>query len=409
MDLSTIINEEDATPPSSSSGRFPSGRSLQDRLTSQTSGPGPNTVSTPVSGSSLPSRFRTSPRTDDKITTHRPVVKQTERPKEVKDLQRLRQSATSKLGNSFSLLSLDDSSSQLADTYDISMRIVEFEKTLFKFDMIDVFSLRQSSSSAKTTDLLSMFASVTEADVRSSNLFFNRYGQEYDLQNLHWSAELIENSCDQDLLDKVSERLISIPHPERGGPLSFFFAMEEITSSTTDAVRALERRVTSLKLTDFPGENVSTAVSQLRSAISRLSFLDKLPHDILHKLLDVFQSSSVPAFNDVFKFVSLQIKIDPLAAKSLTHSSLLVLASTTHRELVEKNEWSGGNAKKPALLACFKCNKDGHLAKDCPDLALETSTSSSSVPNDKGWTRTKDPNGKEHMSKHGKDWHWCSK
>ena len=119
--------------------------------------------------------------------------------------------------------------------------------------MIDVFSLRQTSSSTKTTDLLFMFASVTEADVRSSDLFFNRYGQEYDLQNLHWSAELIENSCDQDLFDKVSERLISIPHPERGEPLSFFFAMEEITSSTTDVVRALERRVTSLKLTDFPG------------------------------------------------------------------------------------------------------------------------------------------------------------
>ena len=126
MDLYTIINEEDATPPSSSSGRFPSGRSLQDRLASQT--PGSNTVSTPVSGYSLSSRFRTSPRTDDEITTHRPVVKQTERPKEAKDLQRLRQSATSKLGNSFSLLSLDDSSSQLADTYDISMRIVEFER-----------------------------------------------------------------------------------------------------------------------------------------------------------------------------------------------------------------------------------------------------------------------------------------
>jgi len=75
MDLSTIINEEEATPHSSSSGRFPSGRSLQDRLTSQTSGLGPNTVSTPVSGSSLPSRFRTSPRTDDEITTHRLVVK----------------------------------------------------------------------------------------------------------------------------------------------------------------------------------------------------------------------------------------------------------------------------------------------------------------------------------------------
>ena len=81
--------------------------------------------------------------------------------------------------------------------------------------------------------------------------------------------------------------------------------MEEITSSTIDAVRAMEHRVISLKLTDFQGENVSTVISQLRSAISRSTFLGKLPHDIVPKLLDVFQSSSVPAFNDVLKFVAL--------------------------------------------------------------------------------------------------------
>ena len=168
----------------------------------------------------------------------------------MKDLQRLRQAATTKLSNSFSLLSLDDSSSQLADTYDVSMRIVEFEKVLFKFDMKDVFSLLKTSSSPPI-NLLSLFAGVTEADVRSSNEFYNKYGQDYDLKNLHWSAELLENSRDQDLLDKISERLISVPHFQRSGPLSFFFAMEEVTSSTTDAVRTMERRVTSLKLTEI--------------------------------------------------------------------------------------------------------------------------------------------------------------
>ena len=87
--------------------------------------------------------------------------------------------------------------------------------------MIDVFSLRKISF-FKSTELLSMFDSVTEIDVRSSNDFFNRYGQGYDLQNAHWSTELLEHSCDQDLLDKVFERLISVPRPGRDGHLSFF-------------------------------------------------------------------------------------------------------------------------------------------------------------------------------------------
>ena len=188
------------------------------------------------------------------------------------------------------------------------MRIIEFEKVLFKFDMEDVFSLLKTSSS-HPVNLLSLLARVTEVDVRSSNEFYMKYGQDYDPQNLHWSAELLGNSCDQDLLDKISERLISVSHLQRGSPLSFFFVMEKITSSTTDAVRAMEHRVTSLKLTDYQGENVSSVVSQVRSAISRLTFLGKLPHDIVPKLLDVFQSSSVIAFNDVFKFVALQNKI----------------------------------------------------------------------------------------------------
>ena len=50
----------------------------------------------------------------------------------------MKESATTKLSNSFALLSLEDIDSQLANTYDISMRIIEFEKALHKFDLINV-------------------------------------------------------------------------------------------------------------------------------------------------------------------------------------------------------------------------------------------------------------------------------
>ena len=99
-----------------------------------------------------------------------------------------------------------------------------------------------------------------------------QFGQDFDRQNLHWSSELLENSCEQDL------------------------------SSTTDAVRAIKHRVTTLCISSFEGKNVSTVVSQFRSAISRLTFLNKFPHHTVPKLLEVFQSSSVPLFNDVFRF-----------------------------------------------------------------------------------------------------------
>lgn len=53
----------------------------------------------------------------------------------------------------------------------------------------------------------------------------------------------------------------------------------------------------------------STAISQLRAVSSYLSFLYKLPHDIVLKLIDGIQSNSIDHFSDVSNFVALQIKI----------------------------------------------------------------------------------------------------
>ena len=123
------------------------------------------------------------------------MISQEDRPTIKKDLQKLRESATAKLSNSFGLLSLDDSDNQLANTYDISIRIVKFQKVLSEFYMLDVFTLRNSSTSP-WKDLLSLFSSTTEDEVRASNKFYMQFRQDYDLQNLHWSSELLKNFCD---------------------------------------------------------------------------------------------------------------------------------------------------------------------------------------------------------------------
>ena len=62
-----------------------------------------------------------------------------------------------------------------------------------------------------------------------------------------------------------------------------FYLMFEVTSSIIDDVCAMDHRVTSLRISSFEEKNVSIVVSQLHSAISHLSFLKKLPHDIVPK------------------------------------------------------------------------------------------------------------------------------
>ena len=131
--------------------------------------------------------------------------------------------------------------------------------------------------------------------------------------------------------------------------------MLEITSSTENAIRTIETRVSSFKITSFQGKNVSIACYQIRSAITRLRFLKTLPSDLTAKLLTVFQTSSVAAFNDIFRFLDLQRKIGSLV---LTPANLINLANSSYRELVEKGEWNG-NKKGEALVSFSDKNGGG--------------------------------------------------
>ena len=73
-------------------------------------------------------RFRTSAQSDKDINVYRPVICQDEHPVINKNLEKLREVAVSKLTNSFCLLALEDSDSQLANTYDTTMRVIEFKR-----------------------------------------------------------------------------------------------------------------------------------------------------------------------------------------------------------------------------------------------------------------------------------------
>ena len=83
-----------------------------------------------------------------------------------------------------------------------------------------------------------------------------------------------------------------------------------------------------------------------------------------------------------------------------------MLASTTYRELVERNEWRGNN--KGNALVCFQCGNDRHIIRDCPDKDAVPSVPSAPVAA-KGWTRVKPTNGNSSLHKHDKTWYWCDK
>ena len=277
----------------------------------------------------------------------------------------------------FSLLSSDK---QLDATYSLAMRIEELRKRMTRVDIHDPFvnivtpdpdPAHAGRTLGDTSDLLRMYMVLTEEEIRESVRFYKTYGQDYDLQNLEWSQELLENSCESDLREKVMERMQAIPEIERGGPTFFHIMCAVLTSTSEDAVRSLTEKIQNMKLSDFQGEDVDKAVSQLRGAIARLTIIEKIPADINQQLIEVFQTSSVPDFNLVFHTLGETIRLN-ISNRTFEPDDILRQAERAYKDFYEAGKWT--NAGKPesafkagAFVKCWRCHEEGHISRECPN------------------------------------------
>ena len=349
-----------------------------------------------------PFRFNITARTDEQIYAASRRIPQETRPTEPVALAKLRARATVGIDPPFTFLDLDNSDLALQHTYNVSMRIQSFEYILTQYDMIDAFKihliqpdteppvlLNDSSGNHVVINLLTHHSSLTESQVRKYILFLKRYGQTYDVQNLDWTQELFNNSCNADLRDKVNEKVLGVHPFEIAGPLLFYHGMSLITTQTADAVRALTLRVTNLKLGDIQGENVGTAISQMRGALLRLKALDKVPNDIVDKILDTMQTSSVEKFNRFFENISFQLRLAP---NLYTAEDILHLAEKTHREFVASGEWTGINNTGTTFTAGMQA------------------TSTPSTQAKRRWRRQGPKEGEKEVLQRGdKTYYWCGK
>eukprot|EP00978_Attheya_sp_CCMP212_P000700 scaffold1406_cov35-Attheya_sp.AAC.1 len=86
--------------------------------------------------------------------------------------------------------------------------------------------------------------------------------------------------------------------------------MKLVTTTTDNVIRALPKRVLNLDLKMIAGENVTKATSLIRATLQRLKTVGKTPPDMVFKLIEIFQSSSVDKFNKVFENLDIMIKIE---------------------------------------------------------------------------------------------------
>ena len=73
-----------------------------------------------------------------------------------------------------------------------------------------------------------------------------------------------------------------------------------ITTTTAEATQRMVTRITTMKIRDIQGEDVSKAVSTIRGALQHLETAQAVPNDIRNILIDIFSKTLVPEFNSIF-------------------------------------------------------------------------------------------------------------
>ena len=112
-------------------------------------------------------------------------------------------------------------------------------------------------------NLVKSFKDIDELTIHHSNAYYAKYGATWSVENLAWSTDMVLNTCEDSLKDKVREELVGVPEMELGGPLALK-KMSSIMMNVNDAaLMSLTESLQNFRMKDMPAENVGTAVSYL--------------------------------------------------------------------------------------------------------------------------------------------------
>jgi len=251
-------------------------------------------------------------------------------------------------------------------------------------------------------NLIDDFPKLTADQIAASNAWYNLWvDQDYITENMGYVFELLRNNTSETLWNECLELYEGYPPVLQGGPLMLYLLLEKIQSNSECAIKALEGKISKLKIRDVQGENVAYVVSLIRNthrALDAASTDDRnyVPDDFPLTVLKIFQTSSNTQFNAVFRKRENDIlsKADMTGRKPVwpTVDNILTHATNTHTRLVNdpKSSWHVPSAKKKQALnttgsrpptsgndrgtptrrpqrvfKCFNCGEN-HLLKDCP-------------------------------------------
>ena len=151
---------------------------------------------------------------------------------------------------------------------------------------------------------------------------------------------------------------------QQGGPLMLCLLLQRIHNGTEQHMEYLRLRVQTLKISTLEGESVDLAVSLVNAAYATFLYAttpsnDCIPPEWSRTLIQVFQTTSVPEFNETFKDEEKNARRDADKHGGQptwpSHDELTKLATATYGRIKE-TDWPLGCTRfqKSQRLSSFR-------------------------------------------------------
>jgi len=277
----------------------------------------------------------------------------------------------------------------------VTTQLRELQAHCALHDMLDVFSIVQPTDAAtgaiedEVFHLFDDYPRLSISFVANSNQWWHQWFSTeapWVNQNLHFSYEMLKANTTDSLWRKAQADYLNYPVFRRGGPLMLFLILERIQHILETSLDNLKLQVKDMKISAIPNEDVEVAVSMVKSTAAALLSASRpeksfVPDDLSETVLKIFQTTSVPDFNVIFKDVAKKVQLDADSKMLLpvwpTVTTITNLAQRTYLRMKAEGSWKVpdppknaafvGGTERQFTLSCFNCGRPGHVAGDCKE------------------------------------------
>lgn len=301
----------------------------------------------------------------------------------------------------------------LINSLDFQKQVKNLKARLASYNMEEVFMMYEVNpttmfpSGPTSLNLLDNYSTITLEQVMLNSKMSSGFGDQVTIENLHWSKALILGSCDLELRSKIETQMAMLSPSQDTGPVAFHYLATYVVSTSDSVARSIVTKLSTMRLSQFAGEDVAEMAATVRGAAARLKSCNRLPNDMNDIVAEILDSASTFKFRAVFD--TLSATNDPIMSD---WEKMLDKATLIYQDLTLKGRWVPIRKKGASFIAAQLTqddddNRDPQInVIQGPDGQRPRTHDRKGNPIDR---KAPAPGEATSRTSNGKTEHWCSK